>query len=396
MNTPENPSPATPASVARGESAAETALRDAASSGAPLHIVLHAAPRPRRRILVWIGWLGFCICLGMLIWDWSARSDYYQRSQGINERYFAGDRNGTDKVAIIALRGVIMEGSGFTKRQIDRVREDPRVKAVVLRVESPGGTVTGSDYIYHHLQRLRDERQLPLVVSMGSIAASGGYYASMAVGDQRDSIFAEPTSTTGSIGVIVPHYDVSGLLTKWDVQDDSVASHPRKQLLSMTRPMSADDRQIIQQYVDDSFLRFKSIVKAGRPRLREANTGDGLVDPATGRDLATGEIFPAPRALEYGLIDRIGFLEDAIARAAELAGLEVDHVRVVEYQRPASLSSLLGMAEARQPSPHIRETGLSPGGTSGSAAIDALLELSAPRAYYLFTALPPLVATSPE
>ncbi len=241
---------------------------------------------------------------------------------------------------------MILEGNGFVKQQIDRVRQDSDVKAVVLRVDSPGGTVTGSDYIYHHLQKLREERNIPLVVSMGSIAASGGYYASMAVGDQERSIFAEPTTTTGSIGVIVPHYDVSGLLAKYDVQDDSVVSHPRKQILSMTRPMSADDRQIIQQYVGDSFVRFKSIVKQGRPNLRRASTGDELVDPTTGRDLATGEIFPAPKALQYGLIDEIGFIEDAIERAAQLAGLSSENVRVVEYQRPASLTNLIGLAAA--------------------------------------------------
>ncbi len=125
-----------------------------------------------------------------------------------------------------------MEGDGFVKRQIDRVRKDAQVKAVVVRIDSPGGTVTGSDYIYHHLKKLREDRSLPLVVSMGSIAASGGYYIAMAVGDQEKSIFAEPTTTTGSIGVIVPHYDLSGLMARYDVRDDSISSHPRKQILS--------------------------------------------------------------------------------------------------------------------------------------------------------------------
>ena len=163
------------------------------------------------------------------------------------------------------MRGVIMDGDGFVKQQIDRVRQDDMCKAVVVRVDSPGGTVTGSDYIYHHLKRLREERQIPLVVSMGSVAASGGYYVSMAVGDQERSIFAEPTTTTGSIGVIMPHYDISGLLKQFQIEDDSIASHPRKQLLSMTRPMSDEDREIIQDYIDDSFSRFKEIVKSGRP-----------------------------------------------------------------------------------------------------------------------------------
>ena len=117
--------------------------------------------------------------------QWSARRDYFDVTQGIRERFHSGAEGGRDKVAVISVRGIILEGDGFVKRQIDRVRQDERVKAVVVRVDSPGGTVTGSDYIYHHLKKLREERNIPLVVSMGSIAASGGYYISMAVGDQE-------------------------------------------------------------------------------------------------------------------------------------------------------------------------------------------------------------------
>lgn len=346
----------------------------------PVHVVLDTRPAAGRRLLALVGWIGFLVAVAMLLSQRSARRDYFDTTEGIRERYHSGAENGRDKVAIIALRGVIVEGDGFVKRQIDRVRKDERVKAVVLRVDSPGGTVTGSDYIYHHLRRLTQERNIPLVVSMGSIAASGGYYVSMAVGDQPGSIYAEPTTTTGSIGVIVPHYDISGLLARFDVVDDSIASHPRKQLLSMTRTMSPEDRAIIRQYVDDSFGRFKDLVKAGRPALRDANPDDKLLAPQTKRDLATGEIFPAQRALEYGLIDRIGFIEDAIARAIELAGLDEDLTRVVQYDRPMSLMSLAGMAQAAED-----DTGFT-----------ALLELSAPRAYYLATSLPPLVSTRRE
>ncbi|MHB8862351.1 MAG: signal peptide peptidase SppA [Pirellulaceae bacterium] len=337
-------------------------------------------PRPRRRLLTWIGWIGFLVCGVMLISQWSARQDYFDVTEGIHERFHSGAEQGRDKVAVITVRGVILDGDGFVKRQIDRVRKDPRVKAVVVRIESPGGTVTGSDYIYHHLKKLREERQLPLVVSMGSIAASGGYYIAMAVGDQEKSIFAEQTSTTGSIGVIVPHYDLSGLLARYDVREDSISSHPRKQILSMTRTMSEDDRALIQAYVNESFEHFKEIVKSGRPKLRQADSTyvNGL--EADGRDLATGEIFTAPQAKRHGLIDEIGFIEDAIDRAVELAGLEADHVRVVQYRRPTSLLDLVGIAEASEP----------------DFPLSALLEISAPRAFYLATSLPPLVTSRRE
>ena len=132
-----------------------------------------------------------------------------------NERYHSLAKNASKKIAIINVQGLITEGDGFVKKQIDRVKQDPDVVGVVLRVDSPGGTVTGSDYIYHHLRKLAEDRKLPLVVSMGGICASGGYYISMAVGDEPDAIFAEPMTWTGSIGVIIPHYDFSGLLGKY-------------------------------------------------------------------------------------------------------------------------------------------------------------------------------------
>ncbi|MBM4089837.1 MAG: signal peptide peptidase SppA [Planctomycetes bacterium] len=331
---------------------------------------------PRRRLLAWIGWAGFLLCGVMLLSQWSARRDYYDVTRGLRERFHSGVVAGDQKVAIITVRGVIMEGDGFVKRQIERVREDERIKAVVVRVESPGGTVTGSDFIHHHLSKLRAERGIPLVVSMGSIAASGGYYVAMSVGEQPKSIFAEPTTTTGSIGVIVPHYDLTGLLARFDVKEDSIASHPRKQMLSMTREMSPEDREIIQAYVNESFERFKTIVKSGRPELRKTSQLDKLLDREAGRDLATGEIFTATKAKQYGLVDEIGFIEDAIARAVELAGLDAQRVRVVEYDPPASLMGLIGL--------EMTETG-------GSLA--AILELSVPRAFYLASSLPPLASS---
>jgi protease-4 len=316
------------------------------------------------RLLATIGWAGFVICglwaLGQLV----AFASYFDTTGGLTERYHSGSKFAADKVAVLHISGVIMDGQGFVKRQIDRIKQDDSVKAVVLRVNSPGGTITGSDYILHHLNKLREDRKIPLVVSMGSIAASGGYYVSMAVGDQQDTIFAEPTTTTGSIGVIVPHYDVSGLMQRFDVKDDSVASHPRKQMLSMTRPMNDDDRLLVERYVNEAFDRFKEIVKSGRPAFR---TDDETLDR-----LATGEVFTARQALEHGLIDQIGFIEDAIEHAVALAGLEQESTRVVDFERPVTLMDVVGLNQVheRQQSP-----------------LESLLELTVPRAYYLCTSL---------
>jgi protease-4 len=296
-------------------------------------------------------------------------SDYFDTTGGITEKYFSGEKTGSDKVAILSIEGVIMEGDGFVKHQIDRIREDDNVKAVVVRVDSPGGTVTGSDYIYHHLTKLREEKQVPVVVSMGSMAASGGYYVSMAVGDQEKSIYAEPTSTTGSIGVIMPHYDISGLLKEIHVKDDSIKSHERKQMLAMTKEMPEEHREIIQQWINESFERFKDIVKSGRPQYRE--------NPEQLDKLATGEIFSATKAKENGLVDEIGFIEDAVDRAVELASLSKGSTKVVKYNRPVALFDLGDIGAAR----------------ASRSDLGMLFELSMPKAYYISTTLPAIFSS---
>lgn len=333
-------------------------------------VVVYQGSGPFVRFIQWLGWMAFGLCFLVLISFVIAYGDYFDTSEGVSEKFHSGSETGGDKIAVISVEGAIMEGDGFVKRQIDKVREDDSVRAVVLRVDSPGGTITGSDFIYHHLKKLREEKKLPIVVSMGSMAASGGYYVAMAVGDQEKSIYAEPTCITGSIGVIVPHYDVSGLLARLDVKDDSIASHERKQMLSMTKPVSPEHRQLIQGYVDESFGRFKEIVKSGRPAFAE--------DGAKLDELATGEIFSAEKAQKVGLVDELGFLEDAVDRAIELANLDKENVRVVKYKRPDALFDLSGgMASMR-----------SQGGFGHGADLQALLELSTPRGYYLVSSLP--------
>jgi protease-4 len=193
----------------------------------------------------------------------------------------------------------------------------------------------------------------------------------MAVGGQENSIFAEPTTTTGSIGVIIPHYDLTGLMEEIHVKDDSIASGQHKQMLSMTREMSPEERALAQEYVDVSFQRFKDIIKQGRPMFQK--------DPAALDELATGEIYTADKAKELGLVDEIGFVEDAIARAVELAKLRKDNVCVVRYTPPPTLlGELSGPLGKSARSPFDQQT---------------LLELSVPRAYYLLTTLPALAAS---
>lgn len=303
----------------------------------------------------------------------AAYQSYFSPANGPQEKYHSLSKTATDKIAVVDISGTIMGSEGFVKDQLDRVRDDDNVVAMVLRIESPGGTVTGSDYIHHHVQKLVKERKLPVVVSMGSICASGGYYIAMAAGNEENVIFAEPTTWTGSIGVVIPHYDLSGLLADYDVKDDSVASHKYKLMGSPTRDLPPEEREeerkLLQDLVDISFARFKELVAEGRPKLKE--------DPEALKRATTGQIFTATQALELGLVDKIGFVEEAIERAAELAGKKTTEVRAVKYQAPSTLGSLLGVQ--------------APISNQMQFDMKAILDLTIPRAYYICTTLPSLL-----
>jgi protease-4 len=349
----------------------DSSLPPAGASDAIISAQLVGEPRPvlRRRPLwrvltpILVGLLLFCgLPLGVLFILSGSGFSLDPDNRAI-ERHHSLERYASHKVAIIRIEGPILDGEGFVKDQIDRVRDDEDVKAVVVRVSSPGGTVAGSDYMYHHLNKLRQERSLPMVVSMGDMAASGGYYVSMAVGDTPESIFAEPTTWTGSIGVIIPHYNVAGLMEKWQIESDSVASHRLKGMGSMTKRMTEEERTIFQSLVDEMFDRFKEIVKSGRPKFRS--------DPSALDAIATGQVFTTKQALANGLVDKEGFIEEAIVRAIVLAKLDKSDVEVIEYLQPLTLESLVfGAARSQQP------------------GLAELLELATPKAYYLCTLLP--------
>lgn len=304
---------------------------------------------------------------------YSSYRSYFSPADAPQEKFHSLAQFASKKIAIIEVSGTIMEGEdSFAMKQIDRVREDDSVVGIVLRINSPGGTVTGSDYIYHHLRDLLEKRKLPMVVSMGSVCASGGYYIAMAVGDQKDAIFAEPTTWTGSIGVVIPHFDASDGLSKLGIQEDSIRSGPLKTMGSPTRPLTEEERKVLQALVDDSFKGFKEIVVGGRPKFKN--------DEAALNAVATGQIFTAQQALAKGLVDKIGFIESAIARVTELAGETPESVRCVKYERrPTLVGELIGAS-----------SGLAP--ARSSVDVTTLIDLASPRAYYLWSLLPSVLS----
>lgn len=293
-------------------------------------------------------------------------------SPRVQEKYVSHDQNAQDKVVILPIEGIIQEKEdGFVKRAIDTAMKDEHVKAVVLRVDSPGGSVSGSDFIYHHLCELAKTKKIPIVVSMGSIAASGGYYVSMAVGHEADTIYAEPTCATGSIGVILPHYNCAGFMEEHGLADDSIASHELKNMGSPFKKMTAAEKKIFQDLVNDDFAQFIKVVRAGRSRFEK--------DPKELEALATGQLYTADQALKKGLIDGIGYLEDAVGQAIKLAGLDAKKTKVVRYKQEPSLSSILLGGQSRTPA---------------SLDLEALLEMTTPKAYYLASWLPGLAGAA--
>lgn len=240
---------------------------------------------------------------------------------------------GRDKILLVDIAGILStEKQGLfgsrnrapdhvarLKEELKRAERDRRVKALVLRINTPGGTVTASDIMYRELMDFKARKNVPVVACLMDIAASGGYYIAMA----SDTIFAHPTTVTGSIGVIAVKFNAKGLLDKIGIENETITSADLKDSMSPFRGMSEQERTLMQNILDEMHGRFTGVVQAGRPRL-------SVEDVAAVSD---GRIFTAGQALDAGLIDRIGYLDNAIEAAEQMAGLESGS-RVVMYHRP--------------------------------------------------------------
>jgi protease-4 len=209
-----------------------------------------------------------------------------------------------EKVGVIEVEGVIVS-SRKTIDQLVRFKEDQSIKAIVIRVDSPGGGVGPSQEIFQEVSKTAEMK--PVVVSMGSVAASGGYY----IAAPARRIFANPGTITGSIGVIMEFTNWQELLDKLGLKSQVVKSGRYKDIGSPVRPMSNEDRELLQDLIDDVHSQFVAAVALGR------NIPEDKV-----RTLADGRIFTGRQALEAGLVDELGNLQDAIAVAAQMGGIE--------------------------------------------------------------------------
>ncbi len=234
------------------------------------------------------------------------------------------DLSSGDRIAVIRIEGVIMD-SQVTVGELKRFSENPSVKAIVLRIDSPGGGVVPSQEIYDAVRQVRSKTSKTVITSMGNVAASGGYYIAAAT----DRIVANPGTLTGSIGVIMETANVEGLLQKIGVEGVVIKSGKFKDVGSPLRKMSEEERGLMQAVMDDVHKQFIEAVAEGR-----------AMELAEAQAVADGRIFTGRQAKEAKLVDELGNLDDAIQLAADVVGIEGEP-KVVEPRRRFSVRELL-------------------------------------------------------
>ena len=273
------------------------------------------------------------------------------------------------KVAIIGVEGMLanVRSGGLLQatenplslftQELEKAENDPAVKAVVLRVNSPGGTVTTSDAMYQIVKRFKARTHKPVVASTQEVAASGAYYVSCAA----DKIVAQPTSVVGSIGVIFETMEFSGTLDKLGIRADAIKSGSLKDMGSPFKALQPDARAVMQGMVEEYFARFVSVVRSNRPvQEPPANLTKYAQDGYAG--VFSGRVFSGERAKELGLVDSTGLLEDAISLAKRMG--KVPGASVVMYKRPYGYGGSI-YATAHPPTPRADVLRLELPGESG-------------------------------
>ena len=233
-------------------------------------------------------------------------------------------------VGIVELKGLIVS-SEQTLKHLTEFRHDPNVKSIVLRIDSPGGSVGASQEIYKEVMRTNEVK--PVIASMGSMGASGGYYAALGA----ENIIANPGTMTGSIGVIVKFPNLEGFFEKIGYRSEVIKSGPLKDVGASNRPMSEEERKLMQDLIDNVYGQFVRDIAAAR----------GMEEDII-QELADGRIYTGEQALEVGLIDSLGNFTDAIIIAADMGGLDVEDPRLIypKVDRKFSLFNLLTNAES--------------------------------------------------
>jgi protease-4 len=324
----------------------------------PPPVISPSAPsRPPRR---W-GWiivsivlfvlLGFSLLLnlGGFFNSMASVSGPYHRKAGPRlDEVVVEEHRGSDKIAVVPVEGIISslaDRGGFSlvdvaKAQLKRAAEDDDVKAVILRVDSPGGEVLASDDIARYIREFQEESAKPVVVSMGGLAASGGYY----VAAPGDWIVAHELTITGSIGVIMQTWNYRGLMNKVGLKPDVYKSGKFKDMLSGQREageIPPEERAMVQKLIDDTYAKFKQVVADGR-KLAHENTGEVRPLQADWANYADGRILSGKEALEIGFVDELGTFETAVSRAEKMGGV-TRRATLIEYRQRVDFGDLFGL-----------------------------------------------------
>jgi protease-4 len=259
------------------------------------------------------------------------------------------ESSSTNKIVVVPIEGIIsgepIDGSGFSmvavaKEELKRAREDDQVRAVILKVDSPGGEVLASDEIANAIREFQAKSGKPVIVSMGSLAASGGYYISTPC----EYIVANELTITGSIGVIMHGLNYRGLLDKIGVRTEVFKSGKYKDMMSGTKSpdeISPEERQMVQDLIDETFGKFKSVVADGREAAYQSNKHQGRRLTANWQDFADGRILSGKEAYKLGFVDDLGDFDVAVDRTRQLAG--ITKAELIEYRQVVDFSDLFRM-----------------------------------------------------
>ena len=269
----------------------------------------------------------------------------FPSTQALQERVVEGE--GDNKILLMDISGFIsekkrdttiglLEGASIVsevKEALKKAESDDAICGLILRINSPGGTVTASDIIHHELKLFKKKTGARITACLMDVGASGGYYVATAA----DEIIAHPTTITGSIGVIALKFNVEGLLSRIGIEEETIKSGDKKDIWSPFRSSTPEERRIMQAIIDNLHERFISIVTDGRKSLKREDV----------EKLADGRIYTADQAMKSGLIDRVGYLDDAIKWIKESSGIE--KASVITYYRPGTYKGSIYSALPKAP-----------------------------------------------
>jgi protease-4 len=292
-------------------------------------------------------------------------------SQALREEVVEeGQAFGGGKIAIIEVQGLLSDirTGGFLQpgenplslftQELEKAEKDDDVKAIVLRVNSPGGTVTAADTMYQLVRRFKEHTHKPVIAATQEVAASGAYYVSCAA----DIIIAHPTSIVGSIGVIFSNFDVTDGLAKLGIQSRAIHTGTLKEMGSPFKHETPLEKSVMAEMVNEYYIRFAGVVKENRPNVKEMPPPPPANEPTDYAGIFSGRVWSGSRAVELGLADRTGLLSDAIGLARTMA--KAPHAKAILYKRPYGYGGSI-YAENQTPEPKANVIQLNlPGATS--------------------------------